>query len=166
MRSISTLVVALVVVAGTGGCASSGHMITTELVTCCGGDRAGIKTFHIEAVDMPGFLVPYFRDELASVLRGKGLEDATDADVVIRLTYTQNDLDGPPPERDPLGEHQDVEVPHRFIGRVDFEMRDKAGEVIWAGHLSRLHGVTMGQYMHERARAEIRVGFETLFADW
>ena len=149
------------------GCAGQGHQITTELVSCCTTARDQVSSFHIEAAELPGFLIPYFRDELAAVLRAKGLEDrATAADAIVRLTYHQIDLDKPPPPRDPLGEHQDVEIPHRFIGRVDVEMRDAGGEVLWAGHLSRMHGVTMGQYMHERARAEIRAGFEELFEGW
>jgi hypothetical protein len=160
-------VTALLLVAVLSGCATQGHQITTEVVTCCTEARNQVTSFDIEAIEMPGFLVPYFRDELDAVLRGKGLERRDgSADAIVRLTYQQTDLDQPLPPRDPLGEHQDVEVPHRFIGRIDVEMRDGSGEVLWAGQLSRMHGVTMGQYMHERARAEIRAGFEELFADW
>ena len=57
------------------------------------------------------------------------------------------------------------EEPARFIARVELSVRLRGErDATRLGSLSRVHTVTTGEYMHQRAEARIRQGFEQLLA--
>ena len=99
----SALVAALLILAG---CTSAGRSVDVD----ASATPHSIATYTIELQEMPGFLVPYFHDDLVAALAARG------------------------------------ESPARI------------------GMLSRAHAVATGAYMHERARAQIRRGFDRLLA--
>jgi hypothetical protein len=138
------------------GCASIGQEVDSEVTQ--GVSPLPVETFSLQIENMPGFLVPYFRDELVGVLAKAGASEvAGQADVAFTLRYVQVDLAEPEALPDELGERVGSEDPARFIARVEVEARRPgSSNPVFAAVLSRVHQVTVGAYMHERARLAIR----------
>ena len=125
-----------------------------------------LTTYTLTIERMPGFLVPYFRDELNAALAARGAtEVAADGDAGFVLRFDQVPLGGESPPRDVLGEKTTTEERARFMARVELLVRPRgAAEPIRVGSLSRVHAITTGAYMHQRARGPIRQGFDQLLA--
>lgn len=132
--------------------------------------RLRVDSYSVRLEGMPGFLEPFFRDELVAALAARGATQAPangDAEFVLR--YEQTPLG---PERpnaaigdrnDALGDRNERQEPARFVARVDLSLRLRGDpNTTHLGSLSRVHTVTTGEYMHQRARLQIRQGFERL----
>jgi hypothetical protein len=150
----------LLLVAGCAGSSGVSH----KLEYCCGVAGAPLATYTLSLHDVPGFLVPYLRDELAVALLAKGMQPVeTDPAALVTLTYSENypDANDPLPD-DGFSDPMLSTRPRRFIALVTLEIRRADGEAILRGTLSRLHTVSVGEYMHQRARVPIRAGFADL----
>lgn len=162
------------------GCASVDTQVAVERTFCCAGDESKYTTFTIDATGVPAFLRPYFAEELASVLRSKGLTETDPAELTATLRFEGRSLDGASPvyiagdageqvltpgskPRDTFQGAIGAEPPERFMARMTMEIRVTSSDaLIWSGVLSRVHRVTTGEYMHERARVAIHLAFERL----
>lgn len=162
------------------GCSSVETDVAVERTQCCA--LQPVDSFSIDATGMPSFLRSYFVEELAAVLRAKGLTASDPGDVQISLSYQAGDLAGARPvnvpdetgeqvrtpgrvPRDTFDGSMGSEAPSLFMARVTMEMR-REDTVVWSGVLSRPHRVTTGEYMHERARAAIHIAFERLLEEF
>ena len=125
-----------------------------------------IATYTLTIEQMPGFLVPYFRDELNAALAARGAtEVAADGDAGFVLRFEQVVLGAESPPRDVLGEKLATEERARFMARVELLVRLRgAADTSRVGSLTRVHAITTGAYMHQRARGPIRQGFDQLLA--
>lgn len=125
-----------------------------------------ITSYTLTIEQMPGFLVPYFRDELTAALAARGAtEVAADGDAGFLLRFEQVALGAESPARDDRGETIASEERARFIARVELSVRLRgAANSIGVGSLARVHAITTGAYMHQRARGSIRQGFDQLLA--
>lgn len=125
-----------------------------------------ITTYTLMIEQMPGFLVPYFRDELVAALAARGAtEVAADGDAGFVLRFEQVALGAESLPRDDLGEKTATEERTRFMARVELLVRPRgAADAIRVGSLSRVHAITTGAYMHQGARGPIRQGFDQLLA--
>ena len=165
-RLIGSLCLALMLV----GCATSPD-ISTDVEYCCKAPRPDIHTYRIEFANMPEFLKPMLRDEVAIVLDRKGLEYTEgDAHAVLKLTYVHNLLpnEAPDTRKNTFAEPLPAGGNARFLAEVDVEMRDAvSADLLWSGRMVRAHNVPMGAYMHDApAREAIRKAFAALFADY
>jgi len=144
------------------GCATLESGVVSEIVE--GESPLPFATYSIVIDDMPGFLVPYFHDELAGLLAQHGAtEVASEADVEFRLQFDAVDLDIEPPDEDPMDSVGGVERPRRFVARVTMEAR-RAGNPrpVLIATLSRTHQIETGAYMHDRARGAIRLAYQRI----
>ena len=125
-----------------------------------------ITTYTLTIDGMPGFLLPYFRDELIAALTARGAtEVAADGDAGFVLRFEQVALGAESEPRDDLGEKTATEERARFMARVELLVRLRGtADTIRVGSLSRVHAITTGAYMHQRARGAIRQGFDRLLA--
>ncbi len=127
---------------------------------------ARISSYTVTMENMPGFLEPYFRDELVAALAARGAAEVPqngDAEFVLR--FGQTPLGDEPPRGDQLGDSTASEEPMRFTARVQLLVRLRGErDATLLGSLSRVHTVGAGDYMHQRARTQIRRGLDRLLA--
>ena len=157
-------VVAGLAVSWLAACASPGN-VSYKLDYCCGPTGADLSSYTLQFNDMPGFLVPYMRDALVGALTAKGMHEVrADGQATVTLTYSETYPDAHQPiVDDGFGDPLATERSRQFIAVVTLEIRRAAdGAEVLRGSLSRMHTVTVGEYMHERARAAIRAGFDQL----
>lgn len=166
------------------GCSSIETEVAVEPRVCCQLDSS-YQSFAIDSSGVPKFLRSYFSEELAAVLRGKGLVEAEPAQLNVVLQFERGELDGASPititvdpgeqvqtprprtDSDAFQQSMGSETPGRFMARVVMEMRaGDSNEIVWSGVLTRVHSVSTGDYMHERARAAINLAFQRLLKDF
>jgi hypothetical protein len=156
-------VAAVLLMVALGGCASTRKLDVdvNEPIR-----PARISSYTVMIENLPGFLEPYFRDELIAALAARGAAEVSengDAEFVLR--FEQTPLGDEHPRSDQLGDAIATDEPTRFIARVELSVRLRGQrDAIRLGSLSRVHTVTTGGYMHQRARTQIRRGFEQLLA--
>jgi hypothetical protein len=156
--------VGVVVVATLMGCASAGD-VSHKVDYCCGSDKQTPSSYTLQLSDMPGFLVPYMRDALTAALTAKGMREVpADGQAKVSLTYSEIYPDaGQPVVDDGFGDPLATARSRKFVAVVTLEIRRAAdGAELLRGSLSRMHTVSVGEYMHERARSAIRAGFDQL----
>lgn len=144
------------------GCATVESGVEAKVLD--GASPLPLQTYAITVDDMPGFLVPYFRDELVGVLANAGAQEvATDAEVEFTLRYEDVDLSINEAPLDSFGEGASMERPARFIARVTIEAwRPGVDKPTMTATMSRVHQVAVGAYMHQRSRAAIRRAYEEI----
>ena len=146
------------------GCTSAGHSLSVDVDASVA--PRDVASYTIEIEQMPGFLVPFFHDELVAALAARGAKEvAAEGDVAFVLRFSQLPLGETVDRPDTLGEHTGSVDVSRFLARVElFAKTPDVAAPIRIGALSRPHSVMTGAYMHERARGQIRQGFDRLLA--
>jgi hypothetical protein len=150
------------------GCGSL-PAVSTDVTYCCQSGFERIHNYRVEFEDMPEFLKPMLRDEIATVLGAKGLEYTEgDAHAVVQMTFVNRTLSADESARDEAWETIAPGGGVRFIAEVKLEMTDSVtGERLWAGTMGRVHNVYEGSYMHDApARTAMRDAFRKIFADY
>jgi hypothetical protein len=156
--------VCVALVMGLAGCASPGD-VSHKLEYCCGTNEVPLSSYTIQLNDIPGFLVPYLRDELIAALAEKGMREVpSGGQANVSLTYSEIYPDaGQAVVDDGFGDPLATARSRQFVAVVTLEIRRAAnGAEVLRGTLSRMHTVSVGEYMHERARTAIRAGFDRL----
>ncbi|TDI92036.1 MAG: hypothetical protein E2O54_06625 [Gammaproteobacteria bacterium] len=167
------------------GCSSIGTKIAVETGVCCPLDVSTYRSFSIDSSGVPKFLRLYFAEELAAVLRDKGLVESEPPQLNLVLRFERGALDGASPititvdpgeqvqtprprtDADAFQRSMGSDTPGRFMARVVMEMRAAdSEEILWSGVLTRVHNVSIGDYMHERARVPIKLAFQRLLEDF
>jgi hypothetical protein len=145
-------------------CASPGN-VSHKVDYCCGPAGVELSSYTLQFNDMPGFLVPYMRDALVGALAAKGMHEVSaGGQAAVTLTYSEVYPDAHQPiVDDGFGDPLATERSRQFIAVVTLQIRRAAdGAEVLRGTLSRMHTVTVGEYMHDRARVAIRAGFDQL----
>ena len=145
------------------GCASTAPVVDVDPNR--GLSRIEVDTYTLVVEAMPGFLVPFMRDELVAALGARGATEVGAAgDVEFRLVFEQVMLlAGDVPSSLKFEGTTAPEEATRFVARVDLiAVVPGRPEPIRIGSLSRVHSVSAGVYMHPRAHAAIRRGFDDL----
>jgi hypothetical protein len=145
-------------------CASSSD-VSRKLEFCCGPPGTELSSYSVALVGVPGFLVPYLRDELDAALQAKGLAPvAADPTALVTMTYSEIYPDADEPLADDgFADPMLSARSRRFVAVVTLEIRRASdGAEVLRGTLSRMHTVSVGEYMHQRARVTIREGFDGL----
>ena len=156
-------VIAAFVVLLLAGCATPGD-VSTSVNYCCGPPGKPVTSYSLKLVNVPGFLVPYLRDELEAALVAKGLTHVN-ADPTAFVTLTYSEIYPDPEEliNDGFADPMLTQRSRRFIALVTISIqRADDGAEILRGTLSRMHTVSVGEYMHDKAREPIREGFNQL----
>jgi len=145
------------------GCATSSG-VSHHLEFCCGANGPPLATYDLALENVPGFLAPYLSDELEAALLAKGMQRATqDPAAHVTLTYSEIYPDSTEPlVNDGFSDPMLSTRPRRFIARVTLQIRRVDGAEVLRGTLSRPHTVSVGDYMHQRARVPIYAGFVEL----
>lgn len=159
MRSLNAAFVVLLL----AGCASEGD-VAHRVDFCCGPPGKPLSSYSLQLVSVPGFLTPYLSEELEAALVAKGLTHVNaDPSAFVTLTYSEIYPDPEPLPQDGFADPMLSERSRRFIAMVTLDIRraDDGAEVL-RGTLSRMHTVTVGEYMHQKARVPIREGFDQL----
>ena len=76
------------------GCSSIGTKIAVETGACCPLDVSTYRSFSIDSSGVPKFLRLYFAEELAAVLRDKGLVESEPPQLNLVLRFERGALDG------------------------------------------------------------------------
>lgn len=159
MRLINTALVVFVL----AGCASAGD-VSHKVEYCCGPPGKALSSYSLKLVNVPGFLVPYLRDELEAALLAHGLTHVNaEPAALVTLTYSEIYPDPEELPDDGFGDPILRKQSRRFIALVtlDIQRADDGAEML-RGTLSRMHTVSVGEYMHQKARVPIRTGFDQL----
>jgi len=159
MRSLCAVIVVLLL----AGCVSESGL-SHKVDYCCGAPGKALTSYSLKLVNVPGFLVPYLSDELEAALVAKGLTHVNaDPSALVTLTYSEIYPDPEPLPQDGFSDPMLSERSRRFIALVtlDIQRADDGAEIL-RGTLSRMHTVTVGEYMHQKARVPIREGFDQL----
>lgn len=129
------------------GCNADNTRIDTAVTQCC--EDAEYETFHVIAEDIPAFLGPLMVSNFSVAFANAGMQPVLEnGDLEVTLRYEQTDLE-PEVEHDDFDERIATGDAMRFIARIAIEARDaETGELVWAGHIQRLHDVGPGDYMH------------------
>ena len=136
----------------TAGCTSAGRSLSVEVDPSV--TPRSVATYTIELQEMPGFLVPYFREELVAALSAHGAKEVDDSgDVAFVLRFSQLPLGENVARPDAMGESTGSVATSRFLARVELFAQAPNGAPVRLGMLSRAHAVATGAYMHARARA-------------
>ena len=112
---------------------------------------ATYDSFSLTTENIPAFLGPIITSNFSVAMAGKGLQPTTPKDkpdLNIVLKYQQVDLGGGANEIDG---HDRVTMDDslRFVARIVIEIREAGkSDVIWSGHVQRIHDVTPGEWMH------------------
>ncbi len=164
MVAIETKRAWVVVVLFTTACATEGHL-SNNVVFCCGAPGPAISTYSLTFTSMPTFLTPTMRDALVAALSAKGLrqvDENPDALITLHFEAVYSDSNGTLAHdgfADPLA----VGGLRNFDARLTLDIRRAAnGAQVMRGVLSREHRESVGDYGHERGRADIQAGFVRL----
>lgn len=155
--------------AAIGGCATSAPRLDVEVDTCCEAQFERYETYTLEMVDVPGFLGPYLRGGIGTVLVQKGLRSTVDRpDLRVVLLFNQIFLDPESGEQDYFGEGVAPDDATRFMAAVSVEVFDARSEhLVWSGRLSRIHTNPIGQPRgNDHKMQGIIDGFAELFAEY
>lgn len=156
MRSIIPILLFILV----AGCASTPGQIDTAVDQCCA--ASAYETVEVRAENIPAFLGPLMVSNFSVAMANRGLQPVVSgADLIAVLRYEQIDL-GEQREKDDFAEQLGGDSDQRFIARVAIDIRDAASdEVVFAGHIQRLHDIGAGEWMHTGpASAAIYLAFE------
>jgi hypothetical protein len=151
------------------GCVQAPARVSTDITVCCEADFFRYKTYQVRITGAPGFLEPYLRQGLITVLDQKGLEVTIDTpDLMVDLVFDQVFLSPETAEQDYFGESVDPSVANRFMAAVAVDVIATATEqIVWSGRLSRIHPDAQGQPRgNDHKMQGIIDGFDALFADY
>jgi len=118
---------------------------------------------------MPIFLRDYVSAEFDAVVQSKGLgRDDRINDVRAVLTYRHINLDPETEDIDPFVRIESLSAELSYIAQIDVDIYEtRSNDLVWAGSLSRIHQVSLGEYMHEdRARPSFYQAFAGLMANY
>jgi hypothetical protein len=110
---------------------------------------AGVRTFEVNAVNMPAFLGPIVASNFSVAMAERGFQPVGEnGDAVVTLKFEQDDIDQER-HRDDFDERIDQGGNLRFVARVvvDLTVENTAG-MIRLGSIQRMHTVRPGDYMH------------------
>lgn len=149
MRLARILFVALLI----GGCAADRSRIDTAVVECCAAET--YRTFTVEAENIPPFLGPLMVSNFSVAFAQRGMQPVQeDGDLLAILRYEQIDLTSGT-ARDDFDEQITTDDERRFIARIAVEIRDpESEEIVFSGHIQRLHDVGAGDWMHTGRASE------------
>lgn len=137
----------MVVILILAGCATVNRGITVG----AGGESslAGVRTFEVEAVNMPAFLGPIIVSNFSVAMAELGFQPVGEnGDAIVILKYVQDDI-GQERHRDDFDERIDQGGDLRFVARIVVDLTVKTtGTTFRMGSLQRLHTVRPGDYMH------------------
>ena len=157
-------VAAVVLLLFATACATEGHL-SENVEMCCGAPGPAVSTYSLTLTALPPFLVPVMRDSLVAALAAKGLrqtDKSPDALITLSLNAVYADADRPL-ANDGFADPLSVGGPRKFDARVTLDIRRSAnGAPVLRGVMSREHKESVGEYGHERGRADIRAGFDRL----
>lgn len=108
-------------------------------------------TYDIASLQVPGFMKDMIEVSLHGTMQTLGYSHRREqpADIYIHAEFEQIDFDSEAMvEKDSMSEPTTMVEPKQFIARVNIEMRDQGGALIWQGSVQRLHSVGPGEYMH------------------
>jgi len=168
VRLAATSFVILFVMYATA-CAQAPTRVSSEVDVCCEADFFRYKTYQVSLTDAPGFLEPYLRQGLASVLAQKGLELTLDKpDLMVNLIFNQLYLAPGDSEEDSMGESVEPAGSDPFMAAVAVAVIDTSSEqIVWSGRLSRIHHQSHGQPRgNDHKMQGIIDGFAVLFSDY
>lgn len=151
------------------GCATSAPRLNVEVDTCCEANFHQYATYALTMGEMPGFLEPYLRGGIGTVLAKKGLRSTVDnPDLRIVMRFDQRFLDEARQEEVADWEPVSPDDETRFVAAVTVEMFDTSSDhLVWAGRLSRLHSNPLGQPRgNDHKMQGIIDGFDELFAEY
>lgn len=169
IAGISGIALAAIFSIQMSGCAYAPSNVSTEISVCCEADFFRYKTYQIRISGAPGFLEPYLRQGLVTVLDQKGLEVTVDTpDLMIDLAFNQVFLSPESTEKDYFGESVDPSAANRFMAAVAVDVIAIATEkIVWSGRLSRIHHDAQGHPSgNDHKMQGIIDGFDVLFADY
>ena len=148
----------------TAACATESHL-SHDLEFCCGPKGPALATYSLTLVALPAFLAPALRGALVEALTAKGLRQSDkNPDALVTLSYAVVYTDSDRPlAHDGFADPLSVGGPRKFDARVTLDIRraSSGGDVL-RGVLSREHKESVGEYGHERGRAQMRDGFDQL----
>lgn len=159
----------VIVVSALGGCAQNSSRVSVDIETCCDAPFERYATYQVRMSDIPGFLQPYLRGGLASVLNRKGLTETLDRpDAVVSLIFNQVFLTPEAEPRDYFGEGVNPGIATRFMAAIEVDMIDtRSNRMLWSGRLSRIHYDPHGQPRgNDHKMQGIIDGFDALFAEY
>ena len=160
---------ALALIVAAAGCAQRPSRVSADVQTCCEADFHRYQTYQVSMTNVPGFLEPYLRGGLTTVLDQKGLEATMSRpDVAVNIIFDQIFLTADSSAQDHFGESVDPEIATRFMAAVSVDMIDVATDrIVWSGRLSRIHNDPHGQPRgNDHKMQGIIDGFGELFADY
>ena len=107
-------------------------------------------TYELASLQVPGFMKDMVEVSLHGTMQSLGYSHRREqpADIYIHASFEQIDFDGAMVEKDSMSEPTMMVEPKQFIARINIEMFDQGGELIWQGSVQRLHSVGPGEYMH------------------
>ena len=160
---------AVALAAVTAGCAQGPSRVSTEVQTCCEAAFHHYETYQVSMTNVPGFLEPYLRGGLTTVLEQKGLRTTmSQPDLAVNIIFDQIFLTADSAERDYFGESVDPQIATRFMAAVSVDMIDtRTDRIVWSGRLSRIHNDPHGQPRgNDHKMQGIIDGFGELFAEY
>ena len=163
MRTLILTILTSVLLAG---CATDNARIDTAVTKCCGAGET--RTFQVVTRNVPAFLGPLMVSNFSVAFANIGMQPVeSGADLMVELRYEQSNL-SPDRAHDDFEERIATGDAMRFIARVVIEVRDaKTRQLVWSGHVQRLHDVGPGDYMHTgRASIAIYDAFTKVLKDY
>jgi hypothetical protein len=148
----------------TAACASDGD-ISERIEFCCGPKGVPLETYSLSMPTVPTFLVPALRPQLVAALSARGMREVDrDPDALVTMVYSAFYPDSERPyANDGFTDPLSVGGPRKFEARITLEIRRASDNAdVLRGTMSREHRESVGEYGHERARAEIRAAFDRL----
>ncbi|MCB1647225.1 MAG: hypothetical protein KDI36_17315 [Pseudomonadales bacterium] len=144
MKNILTILMLSLLAAS---CTTSPSGIGTHVNTCC--PSASYESFTVTTTDIPAFLGPLMQSNFSVAFANHGLQPVTEeGDLAVELKYVQENL-SVPVEGDTFDEHIASGDSLRFVARIVINIREKdSDDIIWSGHIQRIHDVGPGEYMH------------------
>jgi hypothetical protein len=128
---------------------------------------AGVRTFEVNAVNMPAFLGPIVASNFSVAMAERGFQPVGEnGDAVVTLRFEQDDI-GQERQRDSFDEQIDQGGDLRFVARVVADLMVKnTGSTIRLGSIQRMHTVMPGDYMHTgRASIALLQSFREMLSD-
>lgn len=163
MRNVLPILLAAMLLSA---CAVNNSRIDTAVTSCCA--ESSSRTFTVHAVNIPAFLGPLMVSNFSVAFANLGYQPMeTGGELDVELRYEQTNLTADV-IRDDFEERIASGDAMRFIARVVIEVREAStDQLLWSGHVQRLHDVGPGDYMHTGpASAAIFQSFEQVLKDY
>ena len=130
------------------GCVNQSRSLDTEQTACCLPETPAI--YKVTSLEVPSFMKDMVEVSLHLTMQTLGYTNRgqNEADLLVSASYEQTDFANNQKNDSAMLEASNVVDPKQFVAKINIQIKDTSGKIVWQGAVQRLHTVGPGEYTH------------------